>query len=71
MSFFDQPALLEQDEIAADGHVGHAQRVHEICYSNRALIPDATKDVLLPLPCERWTTSRPELIRTGFGSVSE
>ncbi len=52
MDLLEQTALVEDLEVAADGHVGHAQLAHEVGDADRPVLADAIEDEGLALPCE-------------------
>ena len=52
VDLLEQPALVEDLEVAADGHVGHAELAHEVGDPDRAVLADPVEDECLALPSE-------------------
>ena len=59
MDLLEQPALIEDLEIAANGHVGDAELAHEVGHTDRAVFADAIEDECLALPGEHQSTHLP------------
>ena len=51
-TFSSRPAVVEQLEVAADGHVGHAEIPGEVADPDAAVLPDALEDQRLALASE-------------------
>jgi hypothetical protein len=49
MDFLDQAALVEELQIAPDGHIRDAERTHQIGYPYGTLLAHALKNQSLPL----------------------
>ena len=49
VDLLEQPALVEDLEVAADGHVGHAELADEVGDPDRAVLADAIEDERLAL----------------------
>ena len=56
MDLLEQPALVEDLEVAADGHVRDAELAHEIGDADRAVLADAVEDEGLALAREHQRT---------------
>ena len=65
MDLLEQPALVEDLEVAADGHVGDAELAHEVGDADRAVLADAIEDECLALAREH---QRPALERSTAAS---
>jgi hypothetical protein len=59
MDLLEQTALIEDLEIAADGHVGDAELAHKVCHTDRAVLSDTIKDECLALPGEHQRRTSP------------
>ena len=50
VDLLEQAALVEDLEVAPDGHVRHAELAHEVGDADRAVLADAVEDQCLALP---------------------
>ena len=58
VDLLEQAALVEDLEVAADGHVRHAELAHEVGDADRAVLADAVEDECLALTREHQATLR-------------
>ena len=65
MDLLEQAALVEDLEVAADGHVGDAELAHEVGDADRAVLADPVEDERLALTREHQATLR-MIDATGF-----
>ena len=56
VDLLEQPALVEDLEVAADGHVRDAELAHEVGDADRAVLADAVEDEGLALTREHQAT---------------
>ncbi len=56
MDLLEQAALVEDLEVAANGHVGDAELAHEVGDADRAVLADAIEDECLALAREHQAT---------------
>ena len=56
VDLLEQAALVEDLEVAPDGHVGDAELAHEVGHADRAVLAHAIEDERLPLPSEHQCT---------------
>ena len=56
MDLLEQAALVEDLEVAADGHVGHAELAHEVGDAHGAVLAHAVEDERLTLAREHQET---------------
>ena len=52
VDLLEQPALVEDLEVAPDGHVRHAELADEVGDTDRAVLADPVEDECLTLPSE-------------------
>ena len=57
VDLLEQPALVEDLEVATDGHVGDAELAHEVGDPDRAVLADAIEDECLALTREHQRPS--------------
>ncbi len=50
MNLLQQPAIMQDLEIAADGHIGDTEGADQVCNANRAFLADPIQDERLALP---------------------
>ena len=58
VDLLEQAALVEDLEVAPDGHVGHAELAHEVGDADGAVLADAIEDERLALTREHQATLR-------------
>ena len=59
MDLLEQTALIEDLEIAANGHVGDAELAHEVGHTDRAVFAHTIEDECLALPGEHLSRTSP------------
>ena len=59
VDLFEQAAVVEQLQVAPDGHIRHAQLAGEVRYTDSTVLADALQDQCLALACEHHRTFLP------------